>query len=197
MLEESLNMNKKRELILKSAMEILLQDGDQGLSMRKLSQRAEMSLSNLQYYFKTKEVLLDGLLSNFLEGYIEALDVQKINSQSYTKNDLEKLFQFLLEEQVKSNCGIIFKEVWSIASRNKQVEKSLNLYYKDLKGLYFELLTPFSSSSTTSKQLDSVVNIILSFYEGFCITKKQLCDTQKEIGIQLAGMVYPLIQKKS
>jgi len=52
----------------------LLKDvGSEGLSMRKVAQKADMSLSNVQYYFKTKELLLAGLLKSFLEEYADSL----------------------------------------------------------------------------------------------------------------------------
>jgi AcrR family transcriptional regulator len=51
-------MSLKTEHILQCAMTLLKASGDQGLTMRKVAEAADMRLSNVQYYFKTKELLL-------------------------------------------------------------------------------------------------------------------------------------------
>ena len=58
-------MSSKIEHILNCAMSILKESGDQGLTMRKIAEAADMRLSNVQYYFKTKELLLGALLEGF------------------------------------------------------------------------------------------------------------------------------------
>ncbi len=62
-------MKPKIEHMLNCAMTLLKDSGDQGLTMRKIAETANMSLSNVQYYFKTKELLLGALLEGFLLAY--------------------------------------------------------------------------------------------------------------------------------
>ena len=55
-------MNPKIDRILNCAMSILKKSGDQGLSMRKVAEAADMRLSNVQYYFKTKEQIVQAII---------------------------------------------------------------------------------------------------------------------------------------
>jgi DNA-binding transcriptional regulator YbjK len=43
--------------------------------MRKVAESADMRLSNVQYYFKTKDLLLGALLECFLVKYAESMQL--------------------------------------------------------------------------------------------------------------------------
>ena len=74
-------MSPKIEHILNCAMTILKELGDQGLTMRKVAEAADMRLSNVQYYFKTKELLLGALLEGFLLDYAESIHLLSFSDQ--------------------------------------------------------------------------------------------------------------------
>jgi len=79
-------MSPKIEHLLNCAMDILKESGDQGLTMRKVAEAAGMSLSNVQYYFKTKELLLGALLEGYLLEYATSMQLLSLAEQ----DDLEK-----------------------------------------------------------------------------------------------------------
>jgi hypothetical protein len=54
-------MSPKIEHILYCAMTVLKESEDQGLTRRKVAETADMKMSNVQYYLKTKELLLGAL----------------------------------------------------------------------------------------------------------------------------------------
>ena len=66
-------MNHIIEHILNCSMTLLKESGEQGLTMRKIAVAADMRLSNVQYYFKTKELLLGALLEGFLLEYAKSI----------------------------------------------------------------------------------------------------------------------------
>ncbi|GAL09454.1 hypothetical protein JCM19233_420 [Vibrio astriarenae] len=57
----------KIEKVLDISIELLRQEGDYGVSMRKVATLAEMSLSNVQYYFKTKDDLLKAMADRYFQ----------------------------------------------------------------------------------------------------------------------------------
>lgn len=49
--------------------------------MRKVAEAAGMRLSNVQYYFKTKELLLAALLAGFLVEYADSMQLLSLPEQ--------------------------------------------------------------------------------------------------------------------
>ena len=47
----------KAEKVIDRALVLLRTEGDRGVTMRRVAQDADMSLSNVQYYFKNKDAL--------------------------------------------------------------------------------------------------------------------------------------------
>jgi AcrR family transcriptional regulator len=80
-------MSPKVEHLLNCAMNILKESGDQGLTMRKVAEAAGMRLSNVQYYFKTKELLLGALLEGFLLAYAESMELLSLPKQDNSEKN--------------------------------------------------------------------------------------------------------------
>ena len=62
-------MPDKKTLILDCAIKLLISSGDTGLTLRKLAESADMRLSNVQYYFKSRD---DGIVA-MVQRYFERL----------------------------------------------------------------------------------------------------------------------------
>ena len=54
-----------RHFVMAHALELLIEVGYQGLTMRGIADRCGMSLSNVQYYFRTKEDLIAEIASRY------------------------------------------------------------------------------------------------------------------------------------
>ena len=116
-------MSPKIKHILNCAMNILKESGDQGLTMRKVAETADMRLSNVQYYFKTKELLLVALLERFLVDYGESMLLLSFSNQHNSERKLSHLTLHILNDVQNSDCAVVFKEIWAIAERNSGVKK--------------------------------------------------------------------------
>ncbi|MEM6891440.1 MAG: TetR/AcrR family transcriptional regulator, partial [Pseudomonadota bacterium] len=55
----------KELTILDCALDLLKETGDAGLTMRKLADRSGMRLSNVQYYFKSREDVLKAMATRY------------------------------------------------------------------------------------------------------------------------------------
>ena len=60
-------MPDKKTLILDCGIKLLISSGDTGLTLRKLAESADMRLSNVQYYFKSRD---DGIVA-MVQRYFE------------------------------------------------------------------------------------------------------------------------------
>ena len=105
--------------ILHAARKLLAADGYAGLSMRKVAAEAGMTLSNVQHYYSSKELLLEAALLTTMDAFQAKMD--RISAEM---RDRPRLDQFLstadmfLEEITDPTTHALFFEIWALASRN-------------------------------------------------------------------------------
>ncbi len=186
-------MSLKVEHILSCAMNILKESGNQGLSMRKVAEAADMRLSNVQYYFKTKELLLAALLEGFLLEYAESMRVLTLPEQLSVEKKLSRLTLGILNDIEKCDCAVVFKEIWAIAERNSAVKKAVNEYYGQLHTMLFDELKKVAPEDCKKSTLNNAVAILLPFIEGYCITSSNLKVSASKLSEQLAMVLYKLL----
>ncbi|MFT5706620.1 MAG: AcrR family transcriptional regulator [Oceanospirillaceae bacterium] len=188
-------MSPKIEHILNCAMIILKESGDQGLTMRKVAEAADMRLSNVQYYFKTKELLLGALLEGFLLDYAGSMQLLTFCDHHDLEKKLRLLVLHILNDIENSNCAVVFKEIWAISARNDAVKKALDDYYKKLHLMLFEALKNIASANCRKQQINNTVAILLPFIEGYCITSSNLKLSSQELAEQLALIMHNLLRE--
>ena len=167
--QHSAAANEKIRHILNCALTLLRDKGDHGLTMRQVAQTAGMSLSNLQYYFKTKNDLLKGMV----DYYFQKCEQQFSSAMAVTKKDdlrqwIHKLITIsLVHEDSLSEICRIFREFWAIATRNDAINKHLDAYYHR----YAEGLTrEFESLPMAPEAIPKAVSILIPYFEGYSIT---------------------------
>lgn len=186
-------MSPKIQHVLQTAMTILKESGDQGLTMRKVAEAADMRLSNVQYYFKTKDLLLSALLEGFLLDYAQSMQSLTLADEIDTEKKLKHLTLHILSDIEKSDCAVVFKEIWAIAERNSAVKKSVNEYYVKLHQMLFDELKQVAPKNCKDQTLNNAVAILLPFIEGYCITSANLKVSSKKLAEQLAQVLYNLL----
>ena len=186
-------MSLKIEHLLNCAMTILKESGDQGLTMRKVAEKADMRLSNVQYYFKTKELLLGALLEGFLLEYAESMQLLSISGQHDSEKKLSLLALHILNDIESSDCAVVFKEIWAIAERNSLVKEAVDEYYKKLHAMLFDALKQVAPDNCQEQQVNYAVAILLPFIEGYCITSSNLNVPTKKLSEQLGLILYKIL----
>lgn len=161
--------NAKTEKILDESINLLKNEGDFGLTMRKVSRLTEMSLSNLQYHYKNKDELLKAMADRYFQQCLSALEAQPAIEQT------EHLYPFLIKHLVDgfemSDMCRIFREYWAISTRNGVIEAHVQQYYKDMVVVIEKKLAPLSKDN---KSLIEATSLLISFVEGYSITAKSL-----------------------
>lgn len=159
----------KIEKILDVAIEILRTEGDFGVTMRKVASTADMSLSNVQYYFKTKDDLLKAMADRYFQQCLDDLKAQPVIKNS---NDLKPLIAMLLSHVYEtSDMCRIFREYWAISTRNESIESYLRSYYSSMVEITKGKLHPLAESD---EKLSQAVSILIPFVEGYSVTAKSL-----------------------
>ena len=135
---------QRAEAILMAARDILVAEGYAGLSMRGVATRAQMSLSNVQHYYKGLEGLVEALLIYLMDDYQQQIDALIQSMKQHTQHEqLSAVLDLLLSEGCKVEVSGVFVEAWALAQRlpfaarvMQQIqERERKAFYKLMYGL--------------------------------------------------------------
>ena len=95
-------------LILKSAMDIIQNDGIGSLTLEKVSKKAKISKGGLLYHFPTKESILNEIFANMLTKFEEKLNISLLtdHSNEWSVNYMKSTLEDLLDTQYQTS-GLI------------------------------------------------------------------------------------------
>jgi len=168
-------MSKKEQrlnLILQTTITLLIQEGAEKLSMRKVAKTANLSLSNLQYYYRDKDLLLIATVKYYFDSCKEELtkELNSLTSQRTTSTEvfLVKLLNLLLVENKSHDQILMFQEIWTLSARNKELKTAVEGYYKDYCIWLIDFISIFS------KEPEIVVSLLVPFVEGYTIVNTVL-----------------------
>ncbi|MEM9382780.1 MAG: TetR/AcrR family transcriptional regulator [Planctomycetota bacterium] len=177
----------KVSTILDSALEILRDHGDHGLSMRKVAERAGISLGHLQHYFPTKNDVLEGLVGSHFEVCTAAL---REHVERETATDARRVAAGLVDlgfayVRDEDTCRV-FRELWALSSRNAEVREHLERYYREYSSMLVAFLRPVARSRTAARR---AVALLLPWFDGYSVTASSLDLDEAAMARQLTGLV--------
>ncbi len=158
--------------------------------MRKVALQASMSLGNLQYYYKTKTDLINGILENYIQVY-------KIELYNYLKScpkgrdGLESFIRSVLSDTVQDDDKF-FIALFSFAEL-EGMETSLKLFYGELFNLLTHALEIILGVSSTSEGLKKGSALLLPYFEGYWSVGNYTEIKHDEMARILADTVMVLI----
>jgi AcrR family transcriptional regulator len=183
-------MDKKEERlsnILQATITILSKEGAEKLSMRKVAKVANLSLSNLQYYYRDKDLLLIATVRYYFESCKEEV-TQEINlltaeSIPSTEDFILKLLNMLLVEARSNEQVLMFQEIWTLSARNEELEKAVEAYYKNYCIWLIDLISKFS------KEPEAIVSLLVPFVEGYTIVSNVLPLDKEKVILMLVKLI--------
>ena len=104
--------------ILFAAHRILATKGYAGLSMRGVATYLQISLSTVLHYYKSKELLVEALLSYVLDSYQRSIAdlIQSMTEKTHQERFIAIMDMLLLEIRRPETYGI-YAEIWALANR--------------------------------------------------------------------------------
>lgn len=188
-------MDKKGERlnkILSTTIDLLTKEGAENLSMRKVAKNADLSLSNLQYYYKDKNRLLIATVEFYFESCKKELShaIKLLSVDSTPDKDvfLEKILNMLLIDGRSSHQTLMFQEIWTLAARNRELQDAVETYYKTYCLWMIDLV------STFCKKPDEIVSFLIPFVEGYTIVSNVI-PLNKEGVIEMMVKLISIVEK--
>jgi AcrR family transcriptional regulator len=150
--------------ILEAARTLLATDGYAGLSMRRVAQEAGMSLSNVQHYYGSRDLLLEALLLTTMDAFQARMDA--IAAAMSGRSQLDRFlstFDMFLEEITDPVTHALFFELWALASRNpfasNLMDKMLGRERKTVYNLIRGLNPAISDEETMQRAILMVAQV--------------------------------------
>ncbi|BDS09621.1 TetR/AcrR family transcriptional regulator [Aureispira anguillae] len=178
---------EKTHKIIQTTIRLLSQEGAGGLTMRKIAKLADIRLSNLQYYYKDKNALLEATIQDYFRQN-EAEISQQI---AQLPKDIEfiALLSLLLEQSLVSGSSsercAMFREIWALATKNPKIDELVRLHYKKHNDWLVEQFAPYS------QQTDLIVSILMPYIEGYSLMGNAIPVNKKDLIAHLLKMVHP------
>jgi AcrR family transcriptional regulator len=130
--------------ILDAARHIFAAEGYAGLSMRRVAMEVGVSLSNVQYYYSSKDMLIEAVLLYTMTIFQEKID--RISSEMVRASRVDQFqstIDMFLGELGDPITAAVFFEIWALATRNpfasglmdKMLARERKAIFKLIQGL--------------------------------------------------------------
>ncbi|MEM1363094.1 MAG: TetR/AcrR family transcriptional regulator [Pseudomonadota bacterium] len=186
----------KEESILDCALSLLKETGDAGLTMRKIAECSGMRLSNVQYYFKSRDDVLKAMVARYIEDC--TAEVTRLTKDIAAPTPRDRARLLILSglrhgEELTDMCRI-FRELWAISSRNPAVRENLDDYYQRFAELIADFILGTPSDPKTQDRLKS---LLLPFIEGYSVTASSLAMSTEQVADMLTDLAMALVNGPS
>lgn len=109
--------NETRELILRTALEILIEEGYRAMSMRRVATVCGIKFGNLTYHYRTREDLVRELLEAVIRSYEVEFD-EIIHMPGAPVERLRRICLFILEDIRSKKTTHLFPELWALSNHD-------------------------------------------------------------------------------
>lgn len=173
-------------------MKLLIETGDAGLTLRKLADAAGMRLSNVQYYFKSRDEVLKAMVAQYFGTCIGNLEHLLVESDAKTTR--EKL-RFLALAGLSHGVEIsdmcrAFREIWAISSRNDIIDQALMEYYQS----YADAMARFACEAPAPEaKQNQLATLLVTFFEGYSVTGRALPMTMEQAADMLTDLAISIV----
>lgn len=117
------------ELILRAALDLLIESGYQALSFRRIAEASGMKVGHVSYYFPTKEELARALFDAVINSYLAEFDRLMQQPDSTPEQRLEDLIVLILDDITTKKATHLFMELWALSNHDPFVFERVHELY--------------------------------------------------------------------
>ena len=174
--------------ILSASRSVLIDVGYSSFTMRKIAEKARMSLGNLSYYYKSKQAILSDLLDAVMDNYQEILDEIVYDPKLSDKEKLKKTIKTIILDLGRKETTHFFPELWALANHNKEAATGMDLLYQRERKI-FDLLISRLNPDLSSEHCGLLSLFISTSLEGqtMFVGYKKPSAEQREALAELAS----------
>lgn len=184
-------MNATKIRILESAKDVLIAEGSTAFSMRKVAERASVRLNNVQYYFKNKADLIDGLLSCYLEESRNDLALNLENCGD-GRQGIQTFLKRIFNEEARTEEIKLSIALTSLAEI-EEIGDRLDTFYDQYYRLLIDFLHRVAGDKASDDNLQKGASLLLPYINGYGLVSSNLGLNISETTELLTDIVWQLI----
>jgi AcrR family transcriptional regulator len=154
--------------ILEAARKIFIEQGYASLTMRKVATKANISIGNLNYYYRTKEDLLRDLLEYVINPYLEEFERVRHDAGESPEKQLQAVLKFWIEDLATPETTAFFPECWALANHNPFVATLVDDLYIKARESLLDLI-PQINPSLSDEESERLALYMCASMEGLTI----------------------------
>lgn len=123
------------DAILKAALDILIDEGAERFTIRRIAARCGMKVGNVSYHFPRKEMLIQVLLDDLIDQYGRLLDAMVRKPGLAAEEQLRRFIIFCLDDIGTRQTTHLFTELWALANHDAVVAERVRAFYARVHGV--------------------------------------------------------------
>ena len=157
-----------RELILRTALHILIEEGYRAMSMRRIAAACGMRLGNLTYHYPTREDLVRELLNAVLSSY-EVEFAAIVDAPGVPLEErLARVCGLIIEDIGSKKTTRLFPELWALANHDAFVHGLVHELYAGARAPLVEIIAEMRPDLPEAARFDLALFISASM-EGLTV----------------------------
>jgi AcrR family transcriptional regulator len=157
-----------RELILRTALYILIEEGYRAMSMRRIAAACGMRLGNLTYHYPTREDLVRELLNAVISSYEVEFGAIVHAPGLAPEERLTRLCSLIIEDIGSKKTTRLFPELWALANHDAFVYERVHELYDRARAPLVEIIAEMRPDLPEEARLDLALFISASM-EGLTV----------------------------
>jgi AcrR family transcriptional regulator len=154
--------------ILLAAKALLIDQGYHNFSLRKVANRAKLTLGNLQYYFPTKDSLIKAMLDHTIQRYLDMYKQIREEAGSDPEEQFTAVIAFNFKDLNTRYTTVFFPEVWSLANHEDHAAEFLDSMYGRYRTVLIDIMS-LINPQLSATQLQRLAIFISASIEGHTI----------------------------
>lgn len=154
------------EKILQTATDLLIDRGYHNFSLRRVADAAGIRLGNLQYYFPTKDSLVEALLDRTIQAYIE--NFENLRKQGTPRDQFRAIVEEVLTDLGTRETTRFFPELWSLSNHDENTTRLMDDMYAKYRKVLAEVIAELNPS-LSSIQIQRLALFISCSMEGHTV----------------------------
>lgn len=158
----------RTEQLLSVSEQLLLTGGFAAFSMRQVAGASEVSLATLQYYFRTREVLLTATIARALDRWRAGFEAAALDASRPPVERLRELLRLNLEYVFHDRAAPMLLETFALARHEAFAQKLIGRAYVTYRRIITALIVAIEPTSPASDAF-AMATVIASHMEGMLV----------------------------
>jgi AcrR family transcriptional regulator len=151
----------RAQAVLQAARRLLAEQGYAGLSMRRVALDTGMTLSNVQHYYASKDLLLEALLLTTMNEFQAKMD--HIAAEMRDRPRLDRFLStadMFLDEITDPVTHALFFEIWALASRNPFASQLMDLMMERERKTVYHLIKGLNPAISDEEYVERAILMV-------------------------------------